>query len=59
MWLPEDASSRSSLLTNQSKLSQNKAQLERFPRIREADPSKEKEKDEDRETTKKGNQDYR
>lgn len=34
--IPEEASKRSSLLTSQSRLSQNNAQLERFPRIREA-----------------------
>lgn len=34
--IPEEASRRSSLLTSQSRLSQNNAQLERFPLIREA-----------------------
>lgn len=34
--IPEEASRRSSLLTSQSRLSQNNAQLERFPRMREA-----------------------
>lgn len=34
--IPEEASRRSNLLTSQSRLSQNNAQLERFPRMREA-----------------------
>lgn len=34
--IPEEASRRSNLLTSQSRLSQNKAQLERLPLIREA-----------------------
>ncbi len=36
LYIPEEASSRSSLLTNQSRLSQNRAQLERFPLISDA-----------------------
>lgn len=38
--IPEDASKRSSLLTNQSRLSQNRAQLERLPLMREASQKK-------------------
>lgn len=35
--LPEEASSRSSLLTSQSRLLEKRAQLARLPRIREAE----------------------
>ena len=38
--LPEEASSRSSLLTSQSKLLEKRAQLARLPRIREAEGGK-------------------
>lgn len=36
LYIPEEASRRSSLLTSQSRLSQNRAQLERFPLISDA-----------------------
>lgn len=38
--LPDEASSRSSLLTSQSKLWEKRAQLVRLPRIREAESAK-------------------
>ena len=42
LYIPEDASSLSSLLTSQSRLSQNNAQLERFPLMREAGRSRDR-----------------
>lgn len=38
--IPEDASKRSNLLTSQSRLSQNRAQLARLPLIKEASEKK-------------------
>lgn len=38
--IPEDASKRSNLLTSQSRLSQNRAQLARLPLIKEASQKK-------------------